>query len=66
MSKGMEPISPKDTHAILCPGKRKDEREIVKEQEETEGSQSCKTKRLTEVLKAPKPSPAKTDSSNPF
>ena len=30
------------------------------------GSQPCKRKRLTEVLKAPKPSPAKTDSCNPF
>ena len=30
------------------------------------GSQPCKRKRLTEVLKAPKPSPVKTDSCNPF
>ena len=30
------------------------------------GSQPCLRKRLTEVLKAPKPSPAKTDSSNPI
>ena len=66
MCKGIEPISPKDQHAILGPGKRKDETEIVEEQEETEGSQSCKKKRLTGVLKAPKTSPAKTDSCNPF
>ena len=45
---------------------RKDEREIVEEQEETAGSQSCKRKRLSEVLKAPKPSPAKTKLCNPF
>ena len=44
-----------DPHAILGPFK-----------EETAGSQPCKRKRLTEVLKAPKPSPAKTDSCNPF
>ena len=66
MSKGIEPISPKDPHVISGPGKRKDEREIVEEQEETAGSQSCKRKRLTEVLKAPTPSPAKTDSCNPL
>ena len=48
------------------PGKRKDEREIVEEQEETGGSQSCKRMRVTEVLKAPNLSPAKTDSCNPF
>ena len=36
-----------DLHAILGPRKRKDEREIVEEQEETVGSQSCKRKRLT-------------------
>ena len=66
MSKGIEPISPKNPHAISGPGKRKDEREIVEEQEETAVSQSCKRKRLTEVLKAPKLSPAKTDSCNPF
>ena len=36
------------------------------EKEETAGSQLCKRKRLTEVLKAPKLSPAKTDSCNPF
>ena len=56
----------KDPHAILGTGKRKDEIGIVERQEETAGSQSCKRKRLTEVLKAPKPSPAKTDSCNPF
>ena len=66
MSKGVEPVSPKDPRAIQGPGKRKDEREIVKEQEETAGSQSYKRKRLTEVLKTPKPSPAKTDLCNPF
>ena len=66
MSEGIEPISPKDPHAILGPRKRKDEREIVEEQEETAGSQSCKRKPLTEVLKAPKPSSAKTDSCNLF
>ena len=44
----------------------KNEREIVEEKEETAGSRPCKRKRLTEVLKAPKPSPAKTDSCNPF
>ena len=44
----------------------KNEREIVEEKEETAGSQPCKRKRLTEVLKAPKPSPAKTDSCNLF
>ena len=32
------------------PEKKKEEREIVKEKEETEGSQSCKRKRLTVVL----------------
>ena len=66
MSKGKEPISPKTPHAILGPSKRKNEREIVEENEETAGSQPCKRKRLTEVLKAPIPSPAKTDSCNPF
>ena len=54
-----------DQHAILGPEKRKNEREIV-EEKETAGSQPCKRKRLTEVLEAPKPSPAKTDSCNPF
>ena len=44
----------------------KNERKIVEEKEGTAGSQSCKRKLLTEVLKAPKPSPAKTDSYNPF
>ena len=44
----------------------KNEREINEEKEETSGSQPCKRKRLTEVLKAPKPSPANTDSCNPF
>ena len=58
MSKGKEPISPEDPHAILGPGKGKNEREIVEEKEVTAGNQSCKRKRLTEVLKAPKPSPA--------
>ena len=53
MSKGKEPIS--------FPGKGK-----RKEKEETAGNQSCKRKRLTEVLKAPKPSPVKADSCNPF
>ena len=48
------------------PEKRKAEREKIEEQEETAGSQSCKRKRLPEVLKAPKPSLAKTDSCNPF
>ena len=55
-----------DPHAILGPEKRKNERETVEEKEETADSQPCKRKRLTEVLKAPKPSPAKTDSCNPF
>ena len=53
-----------DPHAILGPEKRKNEREPVEEKEETAGSQPCKRKRLPEVLKAPKPSPAKTDSCN--
>ena len=66
MNKGIEPISPKDHHAILGPGKRKDETEIVDEQEETAGIQSCKRKRLIRVLKAPKPSPSKANSCNPF
>ena len=44
----------------------KNEREIVEEKEETAGSQPCKRKRLTEVLKAPTPSLVKTDSCNPF
>ena len=44
----------------------KNEREIVEEEEETAGTQTCKRKRLTEILKAPTPSPAKTDSYNPF
>ena len=47
----------------------KNEREIVEEKEETADSQPCKRKRLTEVVKfykAPTPSPAKTDSCNPF
>ena len=52
--------------SILGPGKMKNKREIVEEQEETPGSQSCKRKLLTEVLKAPKPSPEKTESCNPF
>ena len=56
----------KDPHVILGSEKRKNEREIVEEKEETAGSQPCKRKLLTEVLKAPKPSPAKTDSCNPF
>ena len=55
-----------DPHAFLGPDKRKNERETVEEKKETVGSQPCKRKRLTEVLKAPKPSPAKTDSYNPF
>ena len=50
----------------MRPRKRKDEREIVEEQEETASNQSCKRKRLTEILKVLKPSPAKTDSNNPF
>ena len=68
MSKGKEPIFIKseDPHAILGPEKRKNERETVEEKEETVSSQPCKRKRLTEVLKAHKPSPAKTDSCNPF
>ena len=53
-------------HDILGPGKMKNEREIVEGKEETAGSQPCKRKRLTEVFKAPTPSPAKTDSCNPF
>ena len=67
-SEGKEPISPKTPppHAILGPEKRKNEIETVEEKEETAGSQPCKRKRLTEVLKALKPSPAKTDSCNPF
>ena len=59
-------LKSEDPHAILGPKKRKNEREIVEEKEETAGSQRCKRKRLTEVLKAPKPSPDKTDSCNPF
>ena len=55
-----------DPHAILGPGNRKNERETVEEKEETAGSQPCKRKRLTEVLKAPTPSPVKTDSCNAF
>ena len=55
-----------DPHAIIGPEKRKNEREIVEDKEETALSQSCKRKRLTEVLKAPKPSPAKTDSCKLF
>ena len=42
MSKGKEPISPEDPRAILGPGKRKNEREIVEEKEETAGNQPCK------------------------
>ena len=53
-------------HAILGPGKRKNERDIVEEKEETAGSQPCKRKQLTEVLKTLILSPAKTDSYNPF
>ena len=34
--------------------------------EDPAGSQPFNRKRLTEVLKAPKPSPAKTDSCNTF
>ena len=56
MSKDIEPISPKDPYAILGPGNRKDEREIVEEQEETASSYSCKRKGLTEGLKVPMPS----------
>ena len=44
----------------------KNEREIVEEKEETAGNPPSKRKRLTEVFKSPKPSPAKTDSCNPF
>ena len=51
VSKGIEPISLKDPHAIKGPGKRKDEREIVEEHKETVGSQSCKRKLLTELKK---------------
>ena len=51
MSKGKKPISPRTLHAILGSGKMKNEREIVEEKEETEGSQPCKRKWLTEVLK---------------
>ena len=44
MSKDNEPVSSKteDPHAILCPGKRKNEREIVEEKEATAGSHPCK------------------------
>ena len=66
MSKGIEPISAKYPYAILGPRKRKYEREKVEEKEEKAGSQSCKIKRLSEVLKTPKPLSAKTDSCNPF
>ena len=67
MSEGKKPIAKsKVLHAILGPGKMKNETEIVEEKEKTAGSQPCKRKRLTEVLKAPTPSPAKTDSCNPF
>ena len=64
MSKGKDTISPK--RPILGHGKRKKEREIVEEKEETVSSQPCKRKRLTEVLQAPTPSPAKIDLCNPF
>ena len=63
MSKSKKKKS-KDHHAVLGSGKRKNEWEIVEEKEETAGSQPCKRKRLTEVLKAPISSPAKTDSCN--
>ena len=67
MSKGKEPIyKSEDPHAILGTEEKKNERKTVEEKEETVGSQPCRRKRLTEVLKAPKPSPAKTDSCNPF
>ena len=56
----------RDAVKVLGPEKRKNERETVEENEETAGSQPCKRKRLTEDLKAPKPSPAKTDSCSPF
>ena len=65
-SKGKRAYKSEDPHAILGPEIMKNERETVEEKVETEGSQPCKRKRLTEVLKAPKPSPAKTDSCNPF
>ena len=42
----IEPIGKKGPHDILGPGKRKDEREIVEEQEETAGSQSWKKKEI--------------------
>ena len=67
MSKGIKPISPNDTSCYFRPlEKERYEREIVEEQEETAGSQSCKRKRLNEVLKAPTTSPEKTDLCNPF
>ena len=66
MSKDKKTYKSKDPHTIFAPGKRKNEREIVEEKEETAGSQPCKRKRLTELLKAPTPSAAKTDSCNPF
>ena len=38
----------------------------LKERKKQRAVNLVKRKRLTEVLKAPKPSPAKTDSCNPF
>ena len=55
-----------DPHAILGPEKRKNEREIVEENEETAGSQPCKRKRLTEALKAPTPSTSKDRFMQPI
>ena len=67
MSKGKQRINPKDPLAIYkSREKERWKRIIVEGQEETAGSQSCKRKRLTEVLKAPKSSSAKKDSCNPF
>ena len=67
MSKGKERISPKTPMlSYIDPGKRKSERKIFEDKEETASSQPCKRKRLTEVLKAPIPSPPKTDSCNSF
>ena len=51
VSKGIEPISLKDPHAIKGPGIRKNKREIVEEHKGTVGSQSCKRKLLAELKK---------------
>ena len=65
MSKGIEPISPKDLHATLGPGKGKIEEKYSKNRKKQRAVNLVKESDW-QVFKPPKPSQAKTDSCNPF